>query len=252
MYNVQAVFSAIDNISGVAGTIGSNVEGLGSKVTAVGKKMMGAGTLMTATVTAPILGIGAAAIKTAGDFESQMNILSVAARSSGTAVGDLSKAALRVGADTELVGISASEAADAMTGFYKAGLDTTAIFGDLNGYLEGNTSLTGALRSAVDLAAASDLDLAASSDAVAIAMATFGLSAEQATGIADSFVRTADASVSEVGDLVAAMANVGPTAAQFGWNLQDVNTALGILSTRGISGSEAGTALKSMMTNMMR
>jgi N12 class adenine-specific DNA methylase len=43
------------------------------------------------------------------------DVLGVEARSSGTAMNDLSKAALLVGSDTQLVGINASQAADAMT-----------------------------------------------------------------------------------------------------------------------------------------
>jgi TP901 family phage tail tape measure protein len=34
--------------------------------------------------------------------------------------------------------------------------------------------------------------------------------------------------------------------------IEDTNNALAILSTRGITGAEAGTALKSMLTNLQR
>jgi TP901 family phage tail tape measure protein len=226
--------------------------GLSSKLMDMGAKMTDVGGWMTTRISLPLIGIGAAAVKAASDFDDQMAIMEVAARNTGTGLDDLRGAALAVGADTDLVGVSASEAAQAMTNFYKAGLDTTDMFGNLDGYLTGTTDLTGAMRAAVDLAAASNLDLARASDVVAIAMATFGLNAEDATSIADSFVKAADASVAEVEDLAAAMVNVGPTAAQFGWEMGDVNTALAILSERGITGAEAGTALKSMMTNLMR
>ncbi len=83
-------------------------------------------------------------------------------------------------------------------------------------------------------------------------MATFGLGADDATYIADSFVSAADASISEVSDLTAALTTFGPTAATFNMTLGEVNQTLGILSERGIMGAEAGTALKSMLTNMMR
>jgi len=205
----------------------------------------------TATMGAAIVGFGMKSSQVAADFEAQMNVLAVAARSSGTALGDLRQAAVAVGADTELVGISASEAADAMTNFYKAGLNTKQIFGDLQGYLEGTTSLSGALRAAVDLAAASELDLAQASDVVAVSMATFNLSAEQATQIANNFVGAADASVASVADLAEALQNVGPTSAAMGLSLEETNTALAILSTRGIRGAEAGTALKSMFANLL-
>ena len=249
--SVKLLLDAANFTKGVA-TVEKSSRGLGKSLRGIGKKAIGVGKNLSLGVTAPLLAIGGVAAKTAGDFESQMNILEVAARNAGTGLDDLRDASIKVGADTDLVGISASEAADAMTGFYKAGLSTTDIFGDLEGYLQRGESLTGALRASVDLAAASELDLAAASDIVSVMMATFGLSAAEATGIADSFVQAADASVAEVGDLAEALRNVGPVAATFGWSLGETNTALAILSTRGITGAEAGTALKSMMVNLMR
>jgi TP901 family phage tail tape measure protein len=217
-----------------------------------GTNMARIGTRMTAALTVPIVAAGVKMIETAASFESATNILAIAARQSGTPMEDLSRAALTVGKDTQLIGIDAMEAADAMTTFYKTGFTTAEIMGDLNSYLEEGTNLTGALRAAIDLTAASDLDLARASDAVAIAIKTFGLNAADAGAIADSFVGAADASVAEVSDLTDAMYVFGPTANQYGWSLQDTNTALAILSERGIRGAEAGTALRSMMTNMMR
>lgn len=229
-----------------------HLDGFAGQMASVGGNMQRIGLSLTAAVTTPIVGAGVASLKMAADFESATNILAIAARESGTPLEDLHDAALLVGKDTQLIGIDAMEAADAMTTFYKTGFTTSEVMGDLNTYLSEGTNLTGMLRAAIDLAAASDLDLARASDAVAIAIKTFGLNSEDATAVANSFVGAADASVAEVSDLTDAMYTFGPTANQYGWSLQDANTALAILSERGIRGSEAGTALRSMMTNMMR
>jgi len=195
----------------------------------------------------------------ARDFESAVVGLSIAGKESGLSFQEMHDAALQVGGDTSLLGVSASGAAESMTGLYKAGLTTTEIFGDLNGYLAGTVELGGALRGAIDLAASSELDMVQASDLAAITLATFGgeLETEKEradfiTGALDNFVRAADASVADVTQLADALRNVGPTAAAFGFSLEDTNNALAILSTRGIAGSEAGTALKSMFTNIMR
>ena len=229
-----------------------HLDGFAGQMASVGGNMQRIGLGLTAAVTTPIVGAGVASLKMAADFESATNILAIAARESGTPLEDLHDAALLVGKDAQLIGIDAMEAADAMTTFYKTGFTTSEVMGDLNTYLGEGTNLTGMLRAAIDLAAASDLDLARASDAVAIAIKTFGLNSEDATAVANSFVGAADASVAEVSDLTDAMYTFGPTANQYGWSLQDANTALAILSERGIRGSEAGTALRSMMTNMMR
>jgi len=242
--DTSSMEASLSRAQGAMSSFEGKMKQAGARLTSTGKTL--------SMMSLPLLGIGTAAAKVATDFESQMAVLEVAARNAGTPIEDLRKAAIRAGADTSLLGISASEAGEAITNFYKAGMTTADVFGDLQGYLEGTAEVTGAFRAAVDLAAASDLNLAQASDAVAITMATFGMNAEQAAQIANSFVGAADASVAEVGELVEAMVNVGPTAAQFGWSLNDVNTALAILSERGIRGAEAGTALKSMMTNLMR
>jgi TP901 family phage tail tape measure protein len=220
------------------------------------------GAAALAALAAAAVAVGgaiASSISVAADFESQIAILSTAAGGAGTSLDSLRDAAMAVGADVSLVGVSASGAADAMTILYKAGLSTGEIFGDLNGYLSGNVELSGALRAAIDGAAASELDMAQAAELAATTLATFGGSMTTAEERAqfvnvalNNFVQTADASVASVADLAAAMQTIGPTAAQFGFSLQDTNTALALLSTRGIAGSEAGTALKSMFVNLMR
>lgn len=210
-------------------------------------------------VIEPLAAIGKEVVSMAADFQSQMATLSIAASSAGLSFDQLHDAAMTVGSDTALLGVSATGAADAMTGLYKAGLSTTEIFGDLNGYMAGTTELSGALRAAIDLAAATELNMVEASDLAAIALASFGAELESeeerarfVTAAMNNFVQAADASVAEVTGLAEALGSVGPTAAAFGFSLQDTNNALAILSTRGIQGAEAGTALKSMMTNMMR
>ena len=225
-------------------TAEGKLKSFGDSATAAGAGLMKIG--------APLTGLGILAATTAGDFESSMNILSVAAGGAGVSMDDLRSVALKAGSDVSLVGVSASDVAVAMTNFTKAGVSTGDMLGDMTGYLDGTAQMGGQLRAAIDLAAASELDLDHASRLVITTMATFGLSAEDASAAMDVYVRAADASVMSVQDIADAMENVGPTMAQFGFSVEDVSTALALLSTRGIVGAEAGTALKSMMVNLMR
>lgn len=225
-------------------TAESKLQAFGDSATAAGGSLMKLG--------APLTGLGLLAATTAGDFEASMNILGVAAGGAGVSMEDLRSVALKAGSDVSLVGVSASDVAVAMTNFTKAGVSTGDMLGDMTGYLDGTAQMGGQLRAAIDLAAASELDLDAASRLVITTMATFGMSAEDASAAMDTYVRAADASVMSVQDIADAMENVGPTMAQFGFSVDDVSTALAILSTRGIMGAEAGTALKSMMVNLMR
>ena len=222
------------------------------KMGSMGASATRAGAVMTAGLTVPIVAFGAAGVGVAADFQSQMNILMVSSGDANIPMETLADTALKIGADTELVGISASEAAEALDNFYKAGLTTNDMFGDLNGYLEDGDSLSGAMRAAIDLQAASELDLARASDVVSIAMKTYGLDADDAASIANNFVQTADASVASVSELADAQINAGPTMSAFGFGMEEVNGMLGMMSERGIRGAEAGTALKAMFNNMNR
>ena len=199
---------------------------------------------------------GVAAISSMVDeaiaFEEQASLMAIASGKSGDAFEQLSAAAIRVGGDTRLVGVSASGAAEAITELFKAGFSTAEIFGDLNGFMREGAELGGVLGASISLAAASEFNMAQASEALAVAMKTFGIATSDADSVADNFVQTADASVASVSELTQAMVNVAPDAAAFGFTLEDVNVALALLSERGIKGSEAGTALKSMMTNLMR
>lgn len=186
-----------------------------------------------------------------------MSILSIAAKDSGLSFDGLEKAALQVGGDISLIGVSASGSADAMTGLYKAGLTTTEIFGDLNGYMAGTTKLGGALRAAIDLAAASELDMVQASDLAAISLATFGSGLKTAEERAefvnfamDNLVKASDASVAEVDELAASLTMVGPSASQLGIGIADVNNALALLSEGGIKGTRAGSNLDAMLRSL--
>lgn len=243
--------SAAKAATGKFALVGKDIKQLATSAASTARGLQPVGIALSAIGAAGAVAI-ASVTKEAIAFNGQAALMEIAARSSGTAFDALHDAAIKVGGDTRLVGVSATGAADAITNLYKAGQTTTQVFGDLNGYLEEGTELGGTLRAAIDLAAASELNMAQGADVLAIALATFGRSTDDASAIANNFVQAADASVASVSELSQAFVNVGSTAAAFGWGIEDVNTALALLSQRGIRGAEAGTALKSMMTNLMR
>ena len=195
----------------------------------------------------------------AADFQSSMAVLSVAASSTSLEFDDLKAAALAVGGDTRLLGVSATGAAESLTGLFKAGLTATEIFGDFNAYMDEGAQLGGALRASIDLAAATELDMVQASDLAAIALASFGAELETETERAafinaamNNMVKAADASVAEVSGLAEALKMVGPTAGSAGISIEDVNNALALLSTRGIGGSMAGTSLNRMLMDLTK
>jgi TP901 family phage tail tape measure protein len=244
---------AFDRIEGRARTFGSGLQ------SAMRGAVIGGG-----LVAGAIVGIGLAASRVFGptidlarEFESAVVDMGIASANAGLSLDTLEDAAIAVGGDTKLLGVTASSGAEAITALFKAGLTSTEVFGDLNGYLAGTAELGGALRASIDLAAATELDMVQSSELAAIALSTFGgeLETEEeraafVEAAMNNMVQTANASVSSVTDLAASMTTAGPVFSMFGYDLEDTNNALAVLSTRGIAGAEAGTALKSMLLNM--
>ena len=254
-YKLDIIVNAKDNASMVLAGLGRTLGGLG--------RMAGIG---LGVATAAVIGTGVAvakvtkdAIGVATEYEGKLSILNIAAKGYGLTLEELSATTLKVGGDTRLVGVDAMQTADSITNLFKAGLTANEIFGDLDSYMADTASLGGALRASIDLAAASELDMDRASEVAAITLATFGgglETVEERTKFVNwamnDMLKTADASVASVSDLAASYSTIGPTAAAFGFGLDELNIALGIMSTRGITGAEAGTALKSMLTNMMR
>ena len=236
-------------------------EGLGEQfgvsLQTIGKAAIGGG---LALVTGAVAGIGAVVSKTlpmASEFADQIVGLELASRRADVGLETLREAALAVGADSRILGASASGAAEAMTGLFKSGLETTAVFGDMEGFLAGTAELGGALKAAFDLAAASELDVVEASDLAVIALSTLGgeletdaKKAEFVNHAMDTLVRAADASVAEVRDLGEALGMVGPTASALGFGIEETANALALLSTAGITGSRAGSNLDAMLRSL--
>lgn len=249
--NIEGTGKSMEKTGGIAGGAFSVALGniAASAVNMLADAFMDAGRA--------VVDFGVDSVKMAADFQSQMAILDIAASSTGLSFDELHDAALQVGGDTSLIGVSAVGAADAMTGLFKAGLSNVEVFGDLDGYMAGTAELGGALRASIDLAAASELDMVQASDLAAVALSAFGgeleTEAERSEFInaaMNNMVQAADASVAEVSGLAEALKMVGPTAGAAGISIQDTNNALALLSTRGIQGSMAGTALDGMLRSL--
>ena len=113
------------------------IDQTGKKFQQVGDKVAGVGKTLTTHVTAPIVGIGAAAIKTTADFDAQMSKVSAISGATGKDFDDLRAKAREMGAKTKF---SASEAGEAFEYMAMAGWKT----GDMLDGIEGIMNLAAA------------------------------------------------------------------------------------------------------------
>lgn len=206
--------------------LGVNLDKIGTKAESFGKKLLPASGAMAA--------LGAYSTKTAIDFEDAMSQAAGALDMPMDKMGDLRELALQTGQDTIF---SATEAGQAITELAKGGLTEAQIQG-------------GALATTMDLAASSQMDLATSANVVVQAMGAFHLEANQSAEAANALAGAAAASSTDVEPLTQGLAQCSAQAYNAGWSIQETTAALALFADAGVTGSDAGTSLKTMLQRL--
>jgi len=220
--------SALTSMSGTAGT----AAGVAMKAGVAGALTAAAGAAIAAPFFAAFKAFNWGA-EVGLPLERTMNTLAGVTRASGTEMAAAGAEARRLGSDTKLAGVTASDAAAAMTELAKGGLTVKEAME--------------AARGTVQLAVAGELDAAEAAKIQSGAMNTFGLAAGDATRVADLLAASANASAASVSDLGSALTQGGAVASGFGVSIEDTLTALTMFSRMGINGSDAGTMLKTSL-----
>ena len=204
---------------------GEKLKTVGSAIEGVGQKLM--------PVTAAVGGLGAAAVKVASDFDSAMSQVAAVSGATGKDLEALRDKTREMGSKTKF---SASEAAEAMNYMAMAGWKT----GDMLSGIEG----------IMNLAAASGEDLATTSDIVTDALTALGLSAEDSGHFADILAAASSNANTNVSMMGETFKYCAPVAGALGFTAEDTAEAIGLMANAGIKSSQAGTAMRSMMTNL--
>lgn len=207
----------------------------GKSIEGTGKTISNVGSTLTKSITMPIAGVAAAAVKTATDFESAMTEVKVIAGATAEEFDKLKQEAKNLGATTKF---SAIESAEAMQYMAQAGWDTQSI-------LEGTEGVMNA-------AAASGESLANVANIVAKNITAFGDSAGQATMYADVMSAAAAVSAADINYLGEGFKYCASTAGSMGYSVQDMSIALAAMSQAGIEAGTAGATLRNIISNMAK
>ena len=204
---------------------GEKLKTMGDNVTEVGKKFL--------PVTAGVTALGTAAVKTAADFDSAMSKVAAVSGATGEDFDKLKAKAREMGSKTKF---SASEAAEAMNYMAMAGWKTEDMLSGIEGVM--------------NLAAASGEDLATTSDIVTDALTAFGLSAKDSGHFADILAAASSNANTNVSMMGETFKYCAPIAGALGFSAEDTAQAIGLMANAGIKGSQAGTALRTIMNNL--
>lgn len=194
------------------------------------KSKLGGAVAATAVAAAPVAGM----VATAANFEQAMSKVQAITNSSNADMERLTATAQQLGASTQF---SASQAAEAMSYLGMAGWKTDQIISGMPGLLY--------------LAAASGEDLASVADIVSDDLTAFGMSADQASHMADVMAATSTNANTNVAMMGETFKYVGSLAGALGYSLEDVSVATGIMANADIKGEQAGTSLRAIMTRLV-
>lgn len=235
---VQKIKSELNTFKGKVYTATVNVkQNMAGAMSSAGNKLSGA-MLGTTMQMAGMAGIGFGifdAVKGYADFEEEMSAVKAISGATADEFQKLNEKAIQMGADTKF---SALESAQAFKYMGMAGWKTNEMIGGIAGIM--------------NLAAASGEDLAMTSDIVTDSLSAFGLQAKDSAMFADVLAAAATNSNTNVALMGQTFKYAAPVAGALGFSVQDTALAVGLMANQGIKGSEAGTALRAMMTRLVK
>lgn len=174
------------------------------------------------------LGLSAATFMS---FDDAMRAVGAVTQAGTDDLAAMTAEAKRLGATTSF---SASEVAGLMGELGRGGFSPRQII-----------DMTSAV---MNLSRATGTDATLSAGIMAATIAQFGLAATDATRVADGLTAAANKSFVAVDGLGESLQYAGPAAADAGMSLEETLAILGTLGNVGIQGSEAGTALRRLLT----
>lgn len=250
--------SAYERVAGLDTKFGTLAGGLG----VIGKGLTTVGKTLSATVTAPVVGFGAASVKAGADFDAAMARVMAIGGDFGEQQDknseELKRAAQEVGLQYEDMGSYASSAFNLVRQYaIQMGNDTkftaeesadALYYMALAGW--GGAEMLDGLKGIMDLSAASGVELARTSDIVTDALTAFGESADQSSRFANILAATSANSNTNVDLLGESFKYVGAVAGAYGYSLEDVSLALGTMASAGVKGTQAGTGLRQALKQL--
>ncbi len=199
----------------------------------VGDKMSKLGSTMTKTLTLPIVGAGTAITKMAVDYESSFAKVSTLLDKNIVDYDKYKNDILDASSESK---VAVDEFSEAVYSSISAGVDQTQA-------IKFTTN-------AMKLAKGGFTDGAKAVDVMTTAINGYSLSADDATEISDMLITTQNLGKTTVDELAASMGKVIPIASSVNFGMDELSASYAQLTKNGIATAEAGTYLKSMLSEL--
>lgn len=201
--------------------------------TGAGSKIKSILSTITAATATGAVAAGTAAINAGRSFEAGMSEVKAISGASRKDLEALTNKAKEMGATTKF---SATQASEGLKYMAMAGWNSQQMIAGLPGVM--------------NLAAASGENLGTVSDIVTDALTAMGLKASDSAHFADVLATSASSSNTNVAMMGETFKYAAPVAGSLGYNIEDLAQAIGLMGNAGIKSSQAGTALRSILTRL--
>ncbi len=197
------------------------------------RAMQKTGKSLTKNLTAPILAMGALSVKVFSSFQLEMARVKAISGATSDEFMRLEKNAQDLGASTIF---SAKQVAALQVEFAKLGFTASEI-----------TKVTEAT---LALAQASGSDLSRAAEVAGSTLRAFGLDASQTGRVTDVMAKSFSTSALDMEKFAESMKFVAPVAKSAGMSIEETSAMLAVMANSGIKGSQAGTALRRIISQL--
>lgn len=226
--------SELANLPDSVDLLGQKMEAAGDKISAAGDKITGAGKAF-APVSAAAAGGLTYAVKTASDFEAQMDKVQAISGANAETMAVLEAEARDWGKRTKFSAVEAGEAFEYMA---------------MAGWKD--QQMVAGIGPILNLATAAGEELGTTSDIVTDALTAFNLTAEDTGHFTDVMAAASSNANTNVALLGESFKYVAPVAGALNYDIEDVAVALGLMANSGIKGSMAGTSLRNVFQRLAK
>lgn len=175
------------------------------------------------------------AIGTLGDFERQMSTVKAITGATSKEFDGLRESAIKLGSSTQF---TAKEVAELQTEYGRLGFSVKEI--------------QDATKATISLATATGEDLAQSAEVAGATIRGFNLNANQTGRVVDVMAAALNLGALNLSTFSEAMKYVAPIAHAAGASIEETTALLSVLADAGIKGSQAGTSLRKIFTDVAK
>ena len=198
-----------------------------------GRNMKRVGKNLSASITAPLGVIAGTSVKVAADFEQAMAKVKAVSGATAGEFKALEEQAKKLGSTTVF---TAQQVAGLQENFAKLGFTSEEI-----GKVTEATLM---------LAQASGSDLAQAAEVAGGTLRAFGMDADETAHLTDVMAKSFSTSAMDLKRFQESMKYVAPVAKSAGISVEQTTAMLGMLANAGVHGSQAGTALRRIISEL--